>query len=37
MINAGDYDKRISIYQIKETEDCDGFITKNKVIILQPF
>ena len=28
MINAGDYNKKISIYQIEELEDNDGFITK---------
>ena len=32
MINAGDYNKKISIYQIEEMEDNDGFITKNEVI-----
>lgn len=37
MINAGDYDKKISIYQIEEVEDNDGFITKTKVVILEPF
>lgn len=37
MINAGDYDKKISIYQIEEMEDNDGFVTKNEVIILEPF
>ena len=37
MINAGDYNKKISIYQIKEVEDNDGFVSKNEVIILQPF
>ena len=37
MINAGDYDKKISIYQIEEVEDNDGFVTKNEVIILEPF
>lgn len=37
MINAGDYNKKISIYQIEEMEDNDGFITKNEVIILEPF
>lgn len=37
MINAGDYNKKISIYQIKEVEDNDGFITKNEAIILKPF
>ena len=37
MINAGDYNKKISIYQIEKMEDNDGFITKNEVIILEPF
>lgn len=37
MINAGDYNKKISIYQIEEIEDNDGFTSKNEVIILQPF
>lgn len=37
MINPGDYDKKISIYQIEEIEDNDGFVTKNEVIILEPF
>lgn len=36
MINAGDYNKKISIYQIKEMEDNDGFVEKNEVIILKP-
>lgn len=37
MINAGKYNKKISIYQIKEIEDNDGFASKNEVIILKPF
>lgn len=37
MINAGDYDKKISIYQIKEIEDSDGFPIKTEVVILTPF
>lgn len=37
MINVGDYNKKISIYQIEEIEDNDGFSTKNEVVILQPF
>ena len=36
MINAGDYNKKISIYQIEEMEDNDGFVAKNEVIILKP-
>lgn len=37
MINAGDYNKKISIYQIKEIEDNDGFSVKTEVVILEPF
>lgn len=37
MINAGDYDKKISIYQIEEVEDNDGFVSKTEVIILKPY
>ncbi len=37
MINAGDYNKKISIYQIEEIEDNDGFVSKTEVIILEPF
>ena len=37
MINPGDYNKKISIYQIEELEDNDGFVSKTEVIILEPF
>ena len=37
MTNAGDYNKNISIYQIEEMEDNDGFVAKNEIIILEPF
>ena len=37
MINAGDYNKKISIYQVEEKEDNDGFVTKKENIILEPF
>lgn len=37
MTNAGDYNKKISIYQIEEMEDNDGFVEKNEIIILEPF
>lgn len=37
MINAGDYNKKISIYQIEETEDNDGFVVKKENIILESF
>ncbi len=35
MINAGSYNKRISIYQTSEIEDDDGFANKNKEIVLE--
>lgn len=34
MINAGDYNKKISIFKEDEKEDSAGFITKTKSIIL---
>lgn len=37
MINAGDYNKKISIYQTEETEDNDGFVVKKENIILEAF
>lgn len=37
MTNAGKYNKKISIYQIEEIEDNDGFVSKNEIIILKPF
>lgn len=37
MINAGDYNKRITIYTVTEREDKDGFVVKDETIILSPF
>ena len=37
MINAGDYNKLISIYQIEEVEDSDGFNTKKETVILKTY
>lgn len=37
MINAGDYNKRISIYKVVEVEDDAGFKTETKSIILMPY
>ncbi len=37
MINAGDYNKLISIYQIEEVEDNEGFNTKKETVILTPY
>ena len=34
MINAGEYNKRISIFKEKAKEDSAGFVTKTKSIIL---
>ena len=37
MINAGKYNKRISIFKEEEKEDNAGFITKTKSIVLSPW
>lgn len=37
MINAGDYNKLISIYQIEEVEDDDGFDKKKETVIIKPY
>lgn len=37
MINAGEYNKKISIYQVEEVEDNDGFVSKQEHIILETF
>lgn len=37
MINPGKYNKKISILQVKEVEDNDGFLNKEEIIILNPF
>ncbi len=37
MINAGKYNKKISIFQVKESEDSDGFPKKEEVTILETF
>ena len=34
MINAGDYNKRITIFKEESKEDSAGFITKTKSIVL---
>ena len=34
MINAGEYNKRISIFREEATEDNEGFITKSKSVVL---
>lgn len=37
MLNAGDYNKKISIYQIVISEDNAGFKTKSKSIVLNTY
>lgn len=37
MINAGDYNKKISIYQVVISEDNAGFKTKSKSIVLNTY
>ena len=37
MINAGEYNKRITIYSIVEKEDEGGFIVKTETTILSPY
>ena len=37
MINAGEYNKRISIYKVTEEEDADGFKTRTETVVLQPY
>ena len=37
MLNAGEYNKRITIYSIVEKEDKDGFKVKTEAVILSPY
>lgn len=37
MIDAGDYNKKISIVTITEVEDNEGFIDKTETVVLQPY
>lgn len=37
MINAGNYNKKISILTITEIEDNDGFLVKTENVVLQPY
>lgn len=37
MINAGNYNHKIKIYKVRVVEDAEGFQTKEKEIILQPY
>ena len=37
MINAGKYNKKISIVKKQEVKDSDGFVTYNEVTVLTPY
>lgn len=37
MLNAGKYNRKITIYQIQVARDAQGFTNKSKVVILQPY
>ena len=37
MINAGKYDRRITIYKVENSTDSEGFPIKNKVAVLQTY
>ena len=37
MINAGEYNKLITIYKVTEKEDDDGFAEKSEAVILRPW
>ena len=37
MINAGNYNKKISIYEVQEIEDNEGFKNRTEKVILECF
>ena len=37
MNNAGKYNRKITIYQVIDTEDSQGFPIEDKVVVLQPY
>ena len=37
MIDAGKYNRKITIYQVIETEDSQGFPITNKTVVLEPY
>ena len=37
MINAGKYNKKISIYQVVKGKDKDGFPIKTRTLVLSPY
>lgn len=36
-LNAGKYNKKITIYQVVKVPDSQGFLTETKTVILQPY
>lgn len=37
IVNAGKFNKKITIYQVNETKDNDGFPVKEETIVLEPY
>lgn len=37
MINAGKYNRKISIYKVEVGKDSDGFPTETQVLVLEPY
>lgn len=37
MINAGKYNRKISIYQVTTGKDAQGFMTKTRTLVLSPW
>ena len=37
MINAGDYNKRITILRVEEKEDNGGFKKRTETVVLSPY
>lgn len=37
MINAGKYNRKITIYQVLSTDDSQGFPIETKEVVLQPY
>lgn len=37
MINAGKYNRKISIYKVEVGKDADGFPTETQVLVLEPY
>lgn len=37
MINAGKYNKRITVYKVEVVQDSEGFDKNSKIIVLEPW